>query len=176
MLQDVITYLKKPSNIRHIMPELEIITDLYRFDSRRFDILACNYSESRFYGITNLRPDYGFKELQKIVKDAEWIKKYDGAVITLAPANTKALYNIFGDEVSSGLIIQKYYVSEVKDYLFMDDLKEYETLQRAKFQDTASKVLTSPQILDFVLKQFEKKSPAIKLAREAYKAYTKIKK
>jgi len=175
MPQDVITYLKKSNgNIRHIVPELEIINDSYRFDAKRFDILACKYSESRIYGIMDLRTRPDFSGMQRIVKDAEWIQKYKGAVITLMPIDDSTLHGIFDDEVRSGLVIQKYYAAEGKDYTFMDDWKDYESIHTSRIMDDASRVLINPQMVDLFLKQFEKQLPAIKFAREVYKIYSKI--
>lgn len=179
MSQDVITYLKRSKdNIRHMMPGLEPINDSYRFDSRRFDILACSHPDSKIYGIKDIGLVCDAKELQKLVKDAEWIQRYQGSVIILIPAVNRRLDDLFDDETSGylGCMIKKYYINAGKGYVFMDTLEGYAVARRARIEDTASKILTSPKIIDQVLRQFEKRSPAIRLVREVYNAYLKMQK
>jgi len=176
MVLDVIPYLSRNKGLylSHIGLNLKLVDSMYRFDSNRFDILAYDYEYEKFCGIKDLRTDVALKGLQKIVEDAKWLGRFKGNALVLIPAADKRLYGAFDD--MQELIITKYYVADGKDYRFMDDLKEYGELKREKTKDTASRIITSPQVIDFFLKQFEKKSPAIKFARAAFSAYTKTRK
>jgi len=176
MLLDIIPYLSKNKGLylSNIGLDLRLVDPMYRFDLGKFDMLTYDYADTRIFGIKNLKVDIGLKGLQKIVDDAEWLNKYNGHVITLIPAANTKLHNIFDDVPE--LITTKYYIPSGKDYIFLDDLREYEEMRREqtkeKTREAASNFLTSPRMVDFVLKQFEKKSPAIKILRGAINAYT----
>jgi len=177
MLLDVIPYLSKNKglSLSNIGLDLKLVDMMYRFDSNRFDILAYDYSgpDTRIYGLKNLKVDVGLDGLQKIVDDAKWLERFNGHVIALIPASNKRLHGVFDDVPE--LITTKYYLSQGKEYCFLDDISDYAVVRHEAAKETASKIITSPQVIDFFLKQFEKKSTAIKLARGLFNAYNRTK-
>jgi len=177
MQQELLPYLLLHKGVRleNILPDIRILNDNYRFDSNRFDILAVHKTEDIFYGI-KLLTSANYKSLQKIVDDSNWFKQYNGTSIILIPQDKKEYWNIFNEETSAGLIIPKYYYPTKSDYVFADD-------PRQKFQESINssgdkvlKMIQHPQLIDGVLRTFEKKSPLIKFARIALNAYHKANK
>jgi hypothetical protein len=72
MMPDLIPYLKKNNGrkLERIMPRLMLVDEKSRFDSERFDILAC--LEDRFIGIKEYRLS---ATLDKLAEDTGWIDR-----------------------------------------------------------------------------------------------------
>src|SRR3989344_6934060 len=111
---ELFSYLTKlkARNLEKLLPGLTRVNEKFRFDSERYDILASCHGE--FIGIKEIAPD--MQGLQKIIADAEWIKRFNGKSLVLVSEQRLP----YAEMVKHDNIIIKYYKPEIKGYSFFD--------------------------------------------------------
>jgi hypothetical protein len=166
--QNLQRYLKR--HIKQVDENLEIIEDKYRFDERKFDLLAAEPKEDRAtpVGIKIKIPPYNRQSvLRDVLKDYSWISRYDGKLILMNSSADREIYENLRREAEQEAIRYYLFAQKNRGFFFtrIDDRYFSEETRQTTAEFPLLDYLIHPKMIDFVLKKLSFQSDLLELAR-----------